>query len=208
MNEPSGTLVFWILVPLFMAVGLYLIWYSRRRKKMLETFAKTHQLPMRPEYKRELQRTLDSCFSLSEKGLVRSHGQLSSIVDGGSIWLFRAVELLDLNPHAQSYSTHFSRIVALFDIPTTVQDEYFLLDNSMRVHRRLPGAKPPNPKAIAISKRIAQGCNARHSLSVTFARGHGLIYFEPLVTGGETMNDVTSLYCIAKNMLRQLSDDV
>lgn len=54
MNDGSGALVFWILGPLFGALGLCLIWYSRRRKKMLEAFAKTHQLQIRPEYEKEL----------------------------------------------------------------------------------------------------------------------------------------------------------
>ena len=207
MNEGSGSLVFWILVPLFMAVGLYLIWYSRRRKKMLEAFAKAHQLCIRPEHEKELQKTLDSCFSLNDKGLVRSFGQLSSLVGGESIWLFRAVELLDLNPHAQSDSTHFSRIAALFDISTD-HDEFFVLDKSMQASKRLPRSKSPNPNVIEISKRIAKSCKARHLLSMTLARGHGLIYFEPLVTGGEKISDVNSLYCIAKNMSEKLSGNV
>lgn len=121
---------FWILVPLFVAVGLYLIWYSRRRKKMLEAFAKNHQLRIRPEYTKELQKRLDSCFPLEDRGVVRSFGQLSSPVGGEPVWLFRAVELLDLNPHAQSYSTHHPRIVAVFDIPADL-GEFFVLDNSM-----------------------------------------------------------------------------
>lgn len=208
MNESTGTLAFGILIPLFVAVGLYLVWYLHRRKKMLETFAKTHQLFMRPEYERELQKTLDICFSLKEEGLVRSFGQLSSIVDGGSIFLFRAVELLDLNPHAQSFSTHFPRIAALFDISTTFIAEFFILDKSMQAHQRLPGPESPNFEVIRISRQIAQSCKARHPLSVTLVRGRGLIYFEPLVTGGETMSDIASLYCIAHKMREQLSNDI
>jgi len=207
MNEGSGALVFWILAPLFVAVGLYLFWYSRRRKKMLEAFAKIHQLRIRPEYEKELQRTLDTCFTLKDEGLVRSFGQLSSLVDGESIWLFRAVELLDLNPHAQSYSTHFARIVALFDISKD-HDEFFVLDKSFHANKRLSGSKSPNPNVIEISKQIAKSCKARHPLSMTLTRGHGLIYFEPSVTGGETINDVNSLYCIAKNMCEKLSENV
>ena len=205
MNEFSGTLVFWILVPVFAAVGLYLIWYTRRRKKMLENFASTHRLRVVPEHRQKLQATLDRCFLLEEEGLVRSFGQLSSPVDGGQVWLFRAVELLDLNPHAQAYSTHFSRISAMFDVPSTFHYEFFVLDKSMQAHQRLPGAESPNPDAVRISKQIAQSCKARHRLSVTLARGQGLIYFEPLVTGGETVSDIASLHCIAQGMRKQLA---
>jgi len=207
MNEMSGVVVLWILVPLFIAVGLYLFQYTRRRKKMLEAFAKMHQFRVRPEYEKELQKTLDSCFSLNEEGLVRSFGQLSSLVHEDHIWIFRAVELLDLNPHAQSYSTHFSRIVALFDAPPG-HEEFFVLNKSMQAIQRLPRSKPPNPKVTETTKRIAVYCMARHPLSVTVTHGQGLIYFEPLVTGGETINDVNSLYCIAKGMQEKLPGDV
>jgi len=208
MNGSSGTLVFWLLVPLFVAIGIYLVLYSRRRKRMLEAFAKTHRLSVRPEYESDLQKKLDDCFSLEAKGLVRSFAQLSSIVDGGRVCLFRAVELLDINPHAQSYSTHYPRIAAVFDMPTRLSDAFFVLDKTMRVNQRLPETEPPNSDGVETLKRIAQSCEARHSLSVTFAHGHGLIYFEPLVTGGETMSDVNSLYCIAQKMCEHPSSDV
>ncbi|MDY7037928.1 MAG: hypothetical protein SV375_17420 [Thermodesulfobacteriota bacterium] len=174
---------------------------------MLESFAKSYQLRFRPEKAKEVQQTLDSCFSLKGQGLVRSFGQLSSLVEGESTWLFRTVELLDLNPYEQSYSTHFPRIASLFDIPTD-HEEFFFLDKSMKPIQRLPKSEPPNANVIEITKRIATSCKARHPLSVTLRRGHGLIYFEPMVTGGETIDDLNSLYCIAKMMCEKLSIDV
>ncbi len=203
MDEGSGALVMWILVPLFAAVGLYLLWYSRRRKKMLEAFADAHRLRIRPEHEEELQKTLDSCFSLKDQNLVRSFAQLSCLIDGGSIWLFRAVELLDLNPHAQSYSTHFPRIAAIFDVSTD-HDEFFMLDKSMQARQRRPGSNAASPEVIEITKRIATSSKARHPLSVTLAGGQGLIYFEPLVTGGETVTDINALYRIAMIMRKEL----
>jgi len=206
MNGMSGSLVFWILVPLFAAVGFYLIWYSRRRKKMLEAFAKSHRFSLRPERITALQQTLDRCFSLPDEGLVRSFGQLSSLVDGGPIRLFRTVELLDLNPHAQSYSTNFGRIAALFAIAPDY-DEFFVLDRSMQARQRLPASKSPDPEVVEVSKRITASCKARHALSVSLTSGYGLIYFEPLVTGSETRDDIDSLYRIAKNLHETFSAD-
>ncbi len=154
-----------------------------------------------------MQKTLDRCFSLKDENLVRSFDQLSSLVDGDSVWLFRAVELLDLNPHVQAYSTHFPRIVAVFDVPKD-HDEFFLMGKSMQVRPRLPGSHNPNPNVVEIVKRIAESCRARHPVSVTLARGHGLIYFEPLLTGGETLSDVNTLFCIAKKMRQELTQEV
>lgn len=204
MNEGSGALVFWILVPLFAGVGLYLIWYSRHRKKILVAFANKHQLHISPEHEKDLQKTLDARFSLKTANLVRSFGQLSNLIDGGPILVFQAVELLDLDPHAQSYSTHFPRIVALFDISTDY-NEFFVVDKSGQAIQRPPRSNTPIPDVAGTSKRIADSCNARHPLSVTFAHGPGLIYFEPLVTGGETVDDISSLYCIAKSMHQELT---
>jgi hypothetical protein len=192
-------LVFWILGPLFAALGLYLLWYSRRRRRMLEAFAGKHRLRIQPGYREKLQETLDGAFSLEGEGLVRSLSQLSSIVDGGSVRIFRTIELLDLNPYAQSYTTHYNRIAALFEIPAG-HDEFFLLDKSMQASRMLPGAGTPAPEVVDLARRAAVSCSARHPLSVTLARGHGLIYFEPLVVGGESLGDVDSLYCIAKQL--------
>jgi len=199
MNESSNPLVWWILIPLFTAVGLYLVWYARRRKAMFQAFSKKHHLPIRPERREELQKTLDSCFSLKNKNLVRSFDQLSSIIDARPICLFRSVELLDLNPYARSDSTHFPRIAALFSVSEN-HDEFFILDKSMQAVSKLPGSKNLNPDVSSITKQVAASCNARHPLSVTLARGHGLIYFEPLVTGGETLNDIEILYFISKKM--------
>ena len=205
MNEGSGVLVFWILFPLFGAVGLYLIWYSQRRKKMLESFAKTNQFIFRPERENALQKTLDSCFSLKQEGIVRSFGQISSLVEKESINFFRTIELLDLNSHARSPNTHFTRIAALFKIPDAYE-EFFVLDKSMQASRRILATRPINPNVIEKSKQIAAHCKTRHALSVTLGSGYGLIYFEPLVTGGETMSDVNCLYCFASSMQKALSE--
>jgi hypothetical protein len=63
----------------------------------------------------------------------------------------------------------------LFDV-STCHDEFFVLDTSMQVRQRIPGANPPKPDAAEVTQRVAASCNARHSLSVTLAQGHGLIY--------------------------------
>jgi hypothetical protein len=160
---------------------------------------------MCPERIDQIQAALDASFVLKDD-LVREFGQLSSLVDGGGIWIFRAVELLDLDPHAQSYVTHFNRIVALFDISAS-HGAFFLLDPAGKPHQRLPRHSSPDPTVVEIVRRIAQACFVRHTLSVTLSRGYGLIYLEPLVVGGETMADVNTLYCVAKKMREELAED-
>ncbi len=204
MTANSDTLLLWILLPLFAAVGLYLFWYSRQKKKTLEAFAWAQQVPFRPELETELLATLDRCFPLQENGLIRSFEQLSSIIDAGPVRMFSAVELLDLNPHAQASSTHFSRIAALFKAPEEF-DEYFLLNRAGQVNTILPAGKSPAAHITELTREAATTSRAEHTLSVTLKNGYGLIYLEPLVTGGETLTDIEALYSIARKMHQTLS---
>ena len=196
MNGGPANLVMWILAPLFGMIGLYLLWYLRRRRHMLAAFARNHSFPMRSGQGAELQETLDRCFSLNDEGMVRSFGQLSSLIEATPVWIFSVVELLDLDPYASAYSTNFTRIVALFDIANDY-DEFFLLDKAMQASPALPGSQPPDQDLSTMAGQTVEDCHARHTLSVTLRRGYGLIYFEPLVTGGESLDDIESLYCIA-----------
>ena len=42
MSEASAGSIGWIIGAAFAAVGLYLVWYSQRRKRMLIAFAAEH----------------------------------------------------------------------------------------------------------------------------------------------------------------------
>jgi hypothetical protein len=109
------------------------------------------------------------------------------------------VELLDLNPGTKAYSTHFTRIIALFRITTDV-NEFFGLNKSLQITQKISGSDTLSPDVETVTKHITLSCNAPHNISITFAHGHGLIYFEPMITGGESLQDIECLYCIAKKM--------
>ena len=107
-------LVFGILVPVFLAVGVYLLWYSQRRKKLLESFASSHNLALHPELATGLENRLSKIFDFEQTNIVRSFGQLKSVVKDDEILIFKGVELLDLSPYGRSNNTHFARISAFF----------------------------------------------------------------------------------------------
>ena len=198
-------MVFRILIPLLLAVGAILVWHARRRRKMVETFAETHGFALCPELEESVQRILDHYFALEDPGVVRSFGQLASLVEGEKVRLFRTIERLDLNPPSSASATHFPRLAALFDV-STEYDDFFLLDASLNPTRRGSGAPKPDPRAVTLVKKVATACNPRHTLSITLTHGHGLIYFEPVVTGGETERDLQCLYQIARQLQQQLSE--
>ncbi len=195
----------WWLLILLSVVGAYLLWYTKRRHTMLETFVQAHGLTIRPELASSIQQTLDLYFSLEDPGVVRSFCQLAGIVDGDTVRLFRAIELLDLSPHSSASSTHFSRIAALFEV-STEYDDFFLLDASLKPTRRWSGSPKPDPRAVTLAKKAATASSPRHTLSITLTHGHGLIYFEPLITAGETQGDLDCLYEIARQMHYHLSE--
>ena len=199
MSEASGAAIGWIIGTAFAAVGLYLVWYSQRRKKMLTMFAAEHGFAMGRNSTAQLEHSLAQCLRFDIEGIVREFGQLSTTVHAGTVQIFRAVELIDLSPNTQPDSTHFSRIAAHFDI-SNEYDEYFLLRYSQGVANLHPIHDSPNRNAVQIASDIARTCEARHTLSITLRNGKGLVYFEPTVTGGENKADIEALYCIAKAM--------
>ncbi|MFW6198629.1 MAG: hypothetical protein ACOC5E_02275 [Acidobacteriota bacterium] len=195
--------VFWILVPVFVAVGIYLIWYTRRRKRLLRTFADRHGLRVEPALEDEVQTTLDRCFGLEADGLVRTFGQLSSVVDAGPVRIFRTVELLDLNPHGRASNPHHPRIAALFSVPEG-REEFFVMDPSGEVRTILPDAGAPAADVAAATRRALDACGARYPVSVTVASGHAVVYLIP-PTGRDTQGDIDAIHCIARSLRTQLT---
>ena len=199
MSEASAGSIGWIIGAAFAAVGLYLVWYSQRRKKMLTTFAAEHGFAIDHNRTAKLEHSLADCLRFGIAGIVREFGQLSTPVDAGTVQIFRAVELIDLSQDTQPDSTHFSRIAAFFDISKNY-DEYFLLSSSQGISNLHPIHDSPDTLAVQVATDIVRSCEARHTLSVTLRNGKGLLYFEPTVTGAENKADIEALYCIAKGM--------
>jgi len=192
MTQGNPELVFAILVPVLLAVGVYLLWYSRRRNELMKAFASSHGLAVHAELAAGLEERLTRLFDFDRTMMVRSFGQLKNIVKDGDILIFNGVELLSLTPLTRSNNTHFSRIAALFPI-SGKHSGFFDVDKSGAIISRVPGEIRPDENTAQIVKRTVAEAGARHSLSATFKGGYGLIYFEPLVTGGENIADLDCL---------------
>ena len=92
-------MVWMILIPIFIAVGVYLIIYSKKRKAMLKGFAQEKGLQYAHDDQGRLETELNQKLAVEETGLVRSFMKIRDIVTDGEISIFRCIELLDLNPH-------------------------------------------------------------------------------------------------------------
>ncbi|MBV1789814.1 hypothetical protein KQ940_17295 [Marinobacterium sp. D7] len=200
---PADEQLVWILLPLFATVGLYLIWYARRRRRMMARFAREKGLSIRRDYRKPLQRCLDNAFALPQTEATRSFGQLAAIVDAEKAWLFLAVELLDLSRYGQAQSTHFPRLAALFKVRPELEG-FFLIDTLGRVEDLVPEIPPAKPGVVTAAHEAMKAHGAGHTLSVTLSNGYGLIYFEPRITGAGDRADLESLYGIAIELNKRL----
>lgn len=192
-----------ILIPLFTAVGTYLLVYGRRRQRMMSEFAQNHGFEIDSTLERDLELLLNDSFQLRERKLARRFGQLASIVDGGDVLMFRSVEALDLSQYGVPMVTHHPRVCASFQVEQNL-DEFFLLLPDGQVQSRIAARGPVSSKAVEAVAGVAASCGASHAISVSLAAGQGLIYFEPKVVGGEKLVDVETLYCMATALTMSL----
>jgi hypothetical protein len=192
--------VFWILVPLFVAVGAYLVWYSRRGRRLVMAFAREKGLRYRPGDDGQLAAALDEALGFDEPGLVRSFGQVRDIVyDRESVQLFRTVELLDLNRYGTSQSTHYSRVAVTFEVSPDLE-LFALVSPDLRCQSRLGSDSSVPQEPVTVIRSVLENQRPRCPLSVTLKRGRGLIYLEPLVTGNVRPEDLEYLIAIGRGL--------
>jgi hypothetical protein len=197
--------VFWLLVPIFVAVGVYLIWYSRRTRRLVVDFARGKGLQYHQSDGGQLAGVLDSALSLEQPGLVRSFDRIRDIVyDQDTIALFRTVELLDLNPHGTSESTHHSRVAVTFEVPQQ-HDLFALVSPDLGCRSRLGSASGVPEEAVGMIRNALQGRPPRCPLSVTLKRGRGLVYLEPLVTGSVRSEDLDYLIAVGRAIRKEFT---
>lgn len=197
-------LVFVFLGVAFAAVGLHLAVYSRRRSGVFRRFAAARGYPHTERDDGSLERQLDRAFEISEPGCARAFSQVRDIVCLPIGKLFRAVELIDLNPHASAESPHHARAAVVF--PGTPEwSGVFHVTSDLRVHQRYP--REPDPATDRLPGLLRQVGIALppHPLSLTFMRGQGLAYLEPTLTGSITETHLTYLSDLAERFAHHFS---
>jgi hypothetical protein len=119
--------------------------------------------------------------------------------------LFRAVELIDLNPHASVEASHHARAAVLF--PGAPEwSGIFHVTSDLAVHQRYPRER--GPAAVGIPRLFERvGAAAPpHTLSLTFMHGQGLAYLEPAITGSVTEAHLKYLADIAARFSSHFSE--
>jgi hypothetical protein len=192
--------IFWILVPIFLAVGLYLVWYSRRTRRMISDFASAKNLTYHGGDDGQLAAVLDEALRFERPGVVRSFGQIRDIVyDDDTVVLFRTVELLDLSPYGSSQSTHQGRVAATFEVSDR-HDLFVLVHPDLQCQSRVGSESAIPEEDVATIRGALEKRPPRCPLSVTLKRGRGLVYLEPRVTGNVKPEDLNYLIATGRDL--------
>lgn len=205
VSRASGDVwVFWALGAAFLAVGVHLFLFGRRRRKMLHRFARGHALSYDPDPSDALEEEMNRAFRLDEVGFVRAFMRVRDTVGDGRIRVFRCVELLDLDRWGSGQNPHHNRIAALF--PADPALRHWSMHG--RDAHRLDGVVPKGHMDPAVSERVEATLSEhppRCPISLTVSGGLGLLYLEPTMVGSETEADVEYLFTLADELARRLA---
>lgn len=194
--------VFLYLIPIFILLGLYLIFYFYKRGKLIKNFAKNNNL----SYNKNnplIERELEVLNFNTDKSLIRSFSQIQDIVSDNNISLFRCVELLDLNPYNRSVNNSFNRIATKFNISQN-HNLFITFKSFNQYFNRDPLNKNPNQESIQKIQQLLQKYPNKHKITITLKNKIALVYLEPLVTGGEKLKDLEYLFNFSKQLKRIL----
>ena len=178
----NNILVFAILGVAFVAVGIHLFLYSRRVSRRIRRYAEGRGLSYRPRDDEGLETTINDNFEIPEKGLTQNFGRLRDTVRFDDSVLFRAVELLDLNPWGSAANPHAARVAVLFDLDGA-PDGIFTISPSLAVNRRYPLEGTDQSGRLAELLRTPAVEPPPHPLTISLRNGRAIAYLEPLVAG-------------------------
>jgi Trk-type K+ transport system membrane component len=181
----SNLVVFVILGIAFAAVGVHLVLYSKHRTEIIRRFAEARGFVFTARADSTLVSQLEKAFDIEEAGCVRTFDQVRDVVSLPSGTIFRAVELLDLNPHASAVNPHHPRAAVMF----STQPEWFGIfhvTSDLAVLQRYPLEERSAAEDVRRYIQEAGMSPPPHPLSLTLMRGYGLAYLEPPVVGSVT----------------------
>ncbi|NIR31028.1 MAG: hypothetical protein GWN84_17265 [Gammaproteobacteria bacterium] len=200
----DATLVWLILVPLFLGVGLWLLIYSHRCSRRLKGFAQKHGLAYRPKDEGGLEAKLSRAFRLKPP-YGRAFFRIRDIVSDTKVTIARLTEALDLSRHGTPQSTHHARIAAFFRAREAA-DLYFRVTRDGKYVWSHPERDAPrNDRHFEAAFDAIASQPPPHPLSVTCMNGQGLVYLEPTLVGSEKEPELEYLLALARKLRHVLS---
>jgi hypothetical protein len=197
-NDPK---VFFILIPIFAVLGIYLIIYNKKKSALFKNFSSARGLQYQKKDNGQLERDLSEKLKIEEPGYVRAISGVKDIIRYGEIIIFRCTELLDLYKYGNPQNTHFPRVALSFDAPQDASLFFIFYPKTGEYKSCYPSDKNLNKdKYFQNIKSLLQNFLPPHPVSITLSRGTAFVYLEPLVVGGEKEGDLDYLLNLGKKL--------
>ena len=179
----------------------WLIALRRRSHRLVEQFCERRGLIFCEQDDGSLQRAIDYAFELSAPAN-RRFFDIRDIATDGNVTLFRLSEALVLDGENREHDAPVPRIAATFSAPVET-DVFLLYSRRLKMKNLHPDGRIPeeDPHFPTLQETIAER-PLPYALSVTLARGRGLIYLVPRQAQALTDGDLEFLFGTAKRIER------
>lgn len=197
-NDPK---VFFILIPIFAALGIYLIIYNRKKSSLFKNFSSSRGLQYQKKDTGQIEKTLTEKLNIEEPNYTRAISGVKDIIRYGEIIIFRCTELLDLYKYGNPQTTHFPRVALSFDVPQDASLFFIFYPKTGEYKSCYPTDTNFNEdRYFQNIKSLFQDFPPPHPIKITLSRGTAFIYLEPLVVGGEKQRDLDYLLNLGKKL--------
>jgi hypothetical protein len=201
MSASGDTTVFFILLPIFVAVGIYLIIYNKKKSAVFRNFCSARGLRYQKKDDGQIEKALTEKLRIEEPNYTRAISGVKDIIRYGEILIFRCTELLDLYKYGNPQTTHFPRAALSFEAPHDASLFFIFFPKTGEYKSFYPPDKNLNEdKYFQNIKSILPDLPPPHPVSITLSRGTAFIYLEPLVVGREKESDLDYLLNLGKKL--------
>jgi len=199
MSASGDPKLFFLLIPIFAAVGIYLIIYNKKKSALFKNFSSSRGLQYQQKDDGQIERALTEKLKIEEPNYARAISGVKDIIRYGEILIFRCTELLDLYKYGNPQTTHFPRVALSFDAPKDASLFFIFYPKTGEYKSCYPPDKNLNEdKYFQNIKSALQDLPPPHPVTITLSRGTAFIYLEPLVVGGGKEKDLDYLLSLGK----------
>jgi hypothetical protein len=201
MSASNDPRVFFILIPIFVVLGIYLIIYNSKKSALFKSFSSARSLQYQKKDDGQIEIALSEKLKIEEPNYVRSISGVKDIIQYDEILIFRCTELLDLYKYGNPQTTHFPRVALSIDAPQDASLFFIFYPKTAEYKSCYPSDKNLNEdKYFQKVKSLLRDFPPAHPVSITLSRGTVFIYIEPLVVGGEKETDLDYLLNLGKKL--------
>lgn len=201
MTSSGDPKVFLILIPTFLAVGIYLIVYNKKKSALFKKYSVKKGLSYQKKDVGKIEEYLSDKIRIEEPNYIRTISGVKDILRYDDMIIFRCTELLDLYKYGNAQNTHFPRVALSFNVAPEAS-LYFWMDPKKGVYKSQypPGKNLDKDKYFQTIKAQIEKFPPPHPISVTYSRGTAFIYLEPLMVGRIQESDIEYLFELGKKL--------